>query len=104
MLRVGWLNALIIGATILVWLSIIGGVVGTIAVISAINSASNIGNIDLSNDQVFSTPESTPDPYDPIPADGPGPDDANRIFRDINGTVCYGSQFTYDESAASWVC
>jgi hypothetical protein len=49
-LRTGWLNALIIGATIVVWLSIIGGLIagGTVGFIVARdwrNNESNVPNL-----------------------------------------------------------
>jgi len=38
-LRVGWLNALIIGATILVWLTLIGSVIAGIAIANDLDSS-----------------------------------------------------------------
>ena len=50
-LRVGWLNALVIGATILVWLTIIGSVIIGIAVAAEQNDAA---------DPAFELPVSNP--------------------------------------------
>jgi hypothetical protein len=106
MVKYWWLNALIISATVVIWLSLLGGVAGAFAIASAIDSNSP-SITDLSNDMVTaptSMPQNDVSLYDHVPPDGPRSEQDYDLFRDDNNAVCIGKQFYYNEDKAAWLC